>query len=62
MNLIKASVHYLPLRTGEKVKYLRLMYRAGTTTVGSSILARRFSPAFIAKVEAAWGEGDNRAD
>lgn len=60
MTVTKASVHYLSLKTGEKVKYLRLMYRAGGTIVGRSILARRFSPAFVAEVEATWGEGSSK--
>lgn len=53
MKLYKASVHYMELATGERVKYLRLMYRSGNTTIDSSVLARRFSPEFVAEVEAA---------
>lgn len=55
MNLIKATVHYRMLETGERVKYLRLMYRAGGTTVGRSILACRLSAAFVSEVEAGLG-------
>lgn len=52
MDLLSASVHHLNLPSGEKVKYLRLTYRAGRATIGRTVLASRFSPEFVARVEA----------
>lgn len=52
MKLLSASAHYLDLPTGERIKYLRLMYRAGRAIIGRSVLARRFPPEFVARVEA----------
>ncbi|GEM_PF-2630780 len=51
MKLRRASVHYQSLPTGEKVKYLRLMYRAGRTTIGRSMLASHIEPEFVARIE-----------
>jgi len=51
MELLRASIHYMDLPTGERVKYLRLMCRAGRTIIGRSVLARRFPPEFVARVE-----------
>lgn len=53
MTLTKASVHFMRLESGELIKYLRLVYRAGRTTIGRSVLASRFRPDFVAQVEAA---------
>jgi len=48
MKLLSTSAHYLDPPTGERVKYLRLMYRAGRAIIGRSVLASRFSPEFVA--------------
>lgn len=48
MQLLRASVHDMSLPTGERVKYLRLAYRAGRTNIGQSVLASRFPPEFVA--------------
>ena len=52
MILKNATVHFMPLENGEKVKYFRLRYRAGRATIGRSVLASRCGPEFTAKVEA----------
>lgn len=55
MKLLRTSIHYLDLPTGEKVKYLRLMCRAGRTIIGRSVLTSRFSLKFVARIEASGG-------
>lgn len=53
MKITKASIHFMALESGESIKYLRLEYRAGGTIIGRSVLASRFRPEFVARIEAA---------
>lgn len=53
MEITKASVHFMTLENGERIKYLRLEYSSGGTIIGRSVLASRFRPEFVARVEAA---------
>jgi len=44
MNVLSATVHYMDLPNGEKVKYYRVLRKEGGTLIGTSALPHRFSP------------------
>lgn len=48
MTLTKATVHFMKLESAERIKYLRLRYRAGRITIGWSVLASKCCPDFMA--------------